>query len=104
MTKKEAIKALRESDHCFISADGVYDLTKPFGFEGSTYVAKANPQDFKGLTLWDNDGKPVKEMEGQDASVIATEIANHLGLEYKEQFGRGSQLRTACNAIEKAIA
>ena len=74
-------------------------FTKPFGFSGSTYLAKANPQDFKGLTLQDKDGNPIDELVGQDASVVASEIADHLEIDYQELFGRGSQLRECCSRI-----
>ena len=95
------VRELNELDHCFLSKKGVERFTKPFGFTGSTYLAKANPQDFKGLSLYDKDDNPIKEAIGQDASIVAIEIAEHLGVEYDQMysFGRGSQLRSACSAI-----
>jgi hypothetical protein len=101
------VRELNELDHCFLSKKGVERFTKPFGFTGSTYLAKANPQDFKGLSLYDKDDNPIKEADewrwviGQDASIVAIEIAEHLGVEYDQMysFGRGSQLRSACSAI-----
>lgn len=95
----KVIRELYELDHCFLSKEGVMRFTEPFGFQGSVYLTKANPQDFKGLTLRDKDGNLVDEMEGQDASVVATEIAAHLGIKVKSMFGRGSQLRMACTQI-----
>lgn len=93
------IRELYELDHCFLSKEGVEHYTKPFGFIGSTYLAKANPDDFKGLTLQDKDGNPLAELKGQDASVVAKEIADYLKLNYVPQYGRGSQLRVCCSAI-----
>lgn len=103
MTKLEAIRNLVQQDHAFMSAGYVKKLSKIFGLKLSTYVAKANPQDFKGLSLWDKDGKPVDKLEGQDADRIATEIADGLGIKYREMFGRGSQLRSACEAIKQSL-
>ena len=91
--QKKVVDMLYELDHAFISREGVEKLTKPFGFMGTTYVAKANPQDFKGLSLYDKDGNAIPEMEGQDASTTAEQICKHLGLDYIPQHGRGSQLR-----------
>ena len=103
MTKLEAIKELATYDHCFLGKEGVEELTKPFGFKGSTYLAKANPQDFKGLSLHDEKGNPVDEMEGQDSASVACQITYHLGVKYQEMFGRGSRLRSACEAVEKHL-
>ena len=93
------IRELYECDHGFLSKEGVEHFTKPFGFNGTTYPAKSNPQDFKGLSLYDKDGNPVKELEGQDASKVAQEIAKHLGVAFTPMYGRGSQLRECCARI-----
>lgn len=93
------IRELYELDHAFLSKEGVEHYTKPFGFAGSTYTAKANPRDFKGLTLYDKKGNQIDELEGQDAAIVASEIAKHLGLEYVPMHGRGSSLRECCARI-----
>jgi hypothetical protein len=95
----KAIKALDECDHLFLPKEEVLLFTKPFGFEGTTYTAKANPSEFKGLSLWDKDGNPVDSMEGQDATVIAEEIALKLNLGYSPMEGRGSRLHERCRKI-----
>lgn len=95
----KTVMKLYEYDHAFISKEGVEYFTKPFGFVGTTYIAKANLQDFKGLSLFDKDGNPISEMEGQDASIVATEIAKQVGVKFQPMHGRGSQLRVACSAI-----
>lgn len=97
--KVKLIRSLYECDHGFLSKEGVEHYTKPFGFVGDTYVAKSNPQDFKGLSLFDKDGNPLEEMEGQDSAVVARQIADHLGVKYESMYGRGSQLREACARI-----
>jgi hypothetical protein len=102
--QKEALDILVDCDHGFLSKEGVEKITSPFGFVGSTYLAKANPQDFKGLSLYDKDGNPIPEMEGQDASNVALQIASHLGVEVQGMYGRGSQLREACARIHEHLA
>lgn len=92
----KAVRFLYGCDHAFLSKEQVHKLTKPFGFVGHTYLAKANPQDFKGLSLWNDKGEPVDEMEGQDADIVATQIARHLGVKYTPMLGRGSQLAECC--------
>ena len=95
----KVIRELYECDHGFLSKEGVEHFTKPFGFSGRTYLAKANPQDFKGLSLQDKDGNPISELEGQDAAKVALEIASHLGVQVPDMYGRGSQLAIACARI-----
>lgn len=110
MSKQEALAALSECDHGFLSKEGVEKFTEPFGFVGTTYLAKSNPHDFKGLSLHDAEGNPLAEMEGQDADKVAVQICRHLGINYQPMFGRGSQLRECCERIrryletEKAVA
>ncbi len=94
-TKLEALRVLEECDHLFLSKEGVLEITKPFGFSGRTYTAKANPEEFKGLTLPDG----LTSMEGQDAHKVAMQICDHLKLKYPEMYGMGSQLRACCHAI-----
>lgn len=102
--QKKVVETLYELDHAFLSKEGVEKLTKPFGFTGTTYVAKANPQDFKGLSLYDKDGNSIPEMEGQDAAVVAEQICNHLGIEYQAMHGRGSQLRVCAARILEHVS
>lgn len=91
----KAIMDLYEYDHAFLSPDGVKRFTKPFGFMGHMYKAKATPSDFKGLTL----ANGMTEAEGQDAHKVALQIASHLGVDVPDMFGIGSQLRIACTKI-----
>lgn len=106
MDNKERIKfieELRNCDHAFLSPEGVQYFCEPFGFEGTTYTARANPQDFKGLTLKDGQSEAV----GQDSEKVAEQIANHLGIHcgkhYPAMHGRGSALRVICEAIIKKL-
>lgn len=91
----KVIRELYEYDHAFLSPVGAAHFTQPFGFIARTHVEKANPQDFKGLTL--NEG--MSEAEGVEASALALQIASHLGVSVPDMFGRGSQLRIACAKI-----
>ncbi len=99
--KIEVITKLRdEYDHCFINKEGVHIFTKPFGFEGSTYVARETwKDDPKGLRLEEG----IEELEGQDAAVVAEEIASKVCGFEPWAMGRGSRLRHACDAVIKFL-
>lgn len=88
----KVIRQLYELDHAFIPQDMVLKITRHFGFDGHCYIAKANPNDFKGLSLFDIDGKPISEMRGQAAHNVALQIAQILGVDVPDMFGIGSQL------------
>lgn len=90
------IAKLREYDHLFITPEGANHFSTPFGFKAHTYVLKANPSDPKGLTL--NNG--ATEAEGIDAQDLAMQICRHLKVPFDSKFGRGSQLRACCDALE----
>ena len=100
MKQLEAIRELREHDHCFLSPKGVKKLGEPFGVY-QTVVAQDNRSDFKGLTL--NDAKEGDSAEGLSAHTLAEMIADKLGVEYPPQHGIGSQLRVCCDAVEKYL-
>jgi hypothetical protein len=103
LTKKEAVEILSQADHGFLSKEGVDKIGEAFGVKLSTYLAQANPQDFKGLSLYDKKGNPIDELEGQDADVVAQELCSKIGLTYREFFGRGSQLRECCDKLWQVI-
>jgi hypothetical protein len=42
-----------------------------------------------------------KSAMGMDASVLARTVCDVVGVEYQDRFGRGSQLRACCDALEK---
>jgi|SRR3990167_5181369 len=103
--QKKVVQQLYDLDHAFVGKEGVEELTKPFGFTGTTQIFKADPPGtFKGLTLWDKDGNSVNEMEGQDATTIAEQICNHCGIVYEPMYGRGSQLRVCAARIMEHIS
>lgn len=91
----KVIRELYEYDHAFLTKEGAAHFTEPFGFTAHTYVERANPGDFKGLTL--NDG--AESAEGIAAHKLALQIASHLGVSVPDMFGIGSQLRIACSKI-----
>jgi hypothetical protein len=90
-----AVKELQQYDHGFLTAEGVDKITAPFGATGWSYPHKANPKDPKGLTF--HDGSKVKT--GMAAHEIAERLCRHLGVEYVDAFGRGTQLRNCCRAL-----
>jgi hypothetical protein len=99
MNLKEIVKELRECDHLFLTVEGAIKYSQPFGFTARTYVVKANPEDPKGLTLYDG----AVSAEGIDASDLALQICHHLKVDYDACFGRGSQLRKCCDALDEWI-
>jgi len=94
LRKIALVKDLLDYDHAFISPEGVEHFTKPFGFKGTTYKAKDTRDQIKGLNLGS-----AKEAEGQDADVVAEQIARHLGLKPFPKYGRGARLRECCRVI-----
>lgn len=103
-TQLKSIEELVKHDHSFLKPEFVKALTQPFGFEGSVYLAKANPQDFKGLSLFSDEGNPILEAMGQNADFTACEIARHLNLEYTPMYGRGSRLRECCRVVYESLS
>lgn len=102
LSKLEAINELQEYDHFFLYPKEVEKLTEPFGFKGAVKLATDTRSQFKGLNL----GKGFKEgdtAKGQDADVVACEIARHLKVEYTPMFGRGSALRECCRAVREHL-
>lgn len=91
----KVIRELYEYDHAFLTKEGAEHFTAPFGFTPRLHVEKANPQDFKGLTL--NNG--AESAEGIGAHQLALQIASHLKVSVPDMFGIGSQLRIACAKI-----
>lgn len=97
----EAVETLREYDHAFISPEGVTEICRPFGFMGTTYEATdTSDKDPKGLSL---PGGPGSKARGVDAQDLAIEICERFGVSYDSKFGRGSQLRACCDALQHAI-
>jgi hypothetical protein len=93
----QIVNELRDCDHAFLSPEGADHFSKPFGFKAETWIHQASPNEPKGLTL--SDG--AKQAEGIDASYLAQQICRHVGVEYASKFGRGSQLRACCDALEQ---
>ena len=108
-TQLESIKELVKADHVFLSPEGVRSYTEPFGFKGRLRSLPDTRSQFKGLTLNGINPKTGKEYVegdtalGNDAHLVACEIADHLGIKYADMFGVGSQLRSACGAVQKHL-
>lgn len=102
MTDKAVLLALVDDlatyDHGFISREGVLHFTKPFGFEGTTFVGR-NTDGVKGLSL----AAGLDELEGQDAAEVAKQICRHLKVAYPPMHGRGAQLRICCELLRRHL-
>lgn len=93
----EYVTQLRRYDHGFLTVEGANYFSAPFGFKARTYIEHVNPNDPKGLTLADG----AKSATGIAAHHLAMQICEHVGVEYPEMFGRGSQLHACCDALEE---
>lgn len=91
----KVIKELYEYDHAFLTPEGAAHFTEPFGFTAHLSVVEANPQDMKGLTLHNG----AKRAKGIEASKLALQIAQIVGVSVPDMYGIGSQLRIACSRI-----
>lgn len=97
--RKQALKGveeLRKYDHVFLSVVGVTKISEFFGYTARSWLHKANPGDPKGLTLKNGATQAL----GRDATSLAVEICDRFNVPYDEKFGRGSQLRACCDALE----
>ena len=101
----QVIQELREHDHGFLKGDYAVSLAEAFGFTPDLVTLEADPPGtFKGLTLFDDDGKPLPagtKREGIEAHRLAEQICEHLHVEYPGMYGIGSQLQVCCDALEK---
>ena len=97
LMKSVAVDDLRRYDHGFLSVEGAERISAPFGFKAHTRIERADPDDPKGLTFLDG----ATEKAGVAAHDLAKQICRHVGVEYLEMHGRGSQLRACCDALEQ---
>jgi hypothetical protein len=93
----QTVSDLRGYDHAFLSPEVAEKLSKPFGFKAITSTHLARPNEHKGLTFKNG----AKEAEGIGAHDLAMEICDKAGIQYDSKFGRGSQLRACCDALEQ---
>ena len=104
MNKLEAIRNLSTHDHAFLKESYIKKLGKIFGLKIPIRQAYSDPPGtFKGLSLYDDKGNPIETARGQDADIIACDIAQQLNIDYTSMFGRGSALRECCRAIEEHL-
>ena len=101
--KIELIEELKKHRHSFLNKDGCNHFLKPFCIETKTNNAKANPQDFKGLSLWDKKGNPIDKAEGLSGLDISYLIIGKLNITTITYFGRGFQHQANCEAIIKEL-
>lgn len=101
MNTIQAIQELCQYDHLLLEPKIVMGIYKPFhalGVEGKINLYVDNRSEPKGLRLrW-----PYQEgdyAEGLNSEELAMDIADQLGIRYVECYGKGAQLRAACEAI-----
>ena len=103
MEKIKLIEELKKYHHDFLNKEGCEHFLKPFNIEIKLDKVKGNPQDFKGLSLWDKKGNPISEAEGLSGLELSELIKNKLSITTQNYFGRGSQHQANCNAILKEL-
>ena len=95
---KQVIQELRECDHAFLSKEGVAKFATDFRVTLTPRRHHADPPGtLKGLTFKDG----AKSAVGMDAAEMAQLICIQLGVDFDPKFGRGSQLRSCCDALAK---
>lgn len=109
-TKLEAINALAEQDHGFLSPEFASEICQHFGISPKLRRMQDKRSEFKGLTLYGKNPETGKEfLEGDyslgiEAHSLAIQLCNHLKLKYRDYFGIGSQLRGCIEVLRKELA
>jgi hypothetical protein len=100
-TKKEALEILEDSDHSYLTPEAALGIQNAFKMTPHLEQQIANTGDPKGLT----SGRVGKNerLDGYDAASLATWVCRHLGVSYVPKMGRGSLLRSACEALRNHL-
>ena len=103
MTALEAAQKLITLDHGILGREQAIEFAEAMGMDGRetpTYAMEHRPDEVKGARLAGCTKIGEKRM-GIGADELASWIARSLELDFRECFGRGSQLRSACGALIK---
>jgi len=103
-----AIQFLRNLDHCLVSVTAMQTVTKPFSVSVAPQKHYENPRDPHGLTLNHHAEGVHKDRHGYYAMGLAAEslasaLCDKLSITYESKMGRGFQLRTCCDALERFV-
>ncbi|MFA7257647.1 MAG: hypothetical protein WC047_08750 [Kiritimatiellales bacterium] len=103
MTEQEALKDLCNSDRAIIKGVHARKIAKAFGIGNPPCDdIQDNRSEFKGAHFPDlKEGEWARDVI--DASVLACWICTGLHIDYQEMYGRGSQLRACCAAIDSFL-
>ena len=104
MTKEEALKELRESDHGIFSVQGAYEIGAAFGLPVSKLPVEIHTDERSramGTTLF--NAAEGDHRKGVAAHRLACAIARHLGQEAEGCLVVGRQLWYGCEAIVRAL-
>jgi hypothetical protein len=106
MDVHQAISTIDRDDHGIFEPKVVKEICEALGVKPPrmhTIVADT-PDTFKGVTLFDGDGKPQPpgtEADGYGSMELAKYLCNILGLTYPFKSGRGSQCGACCTVLFK---
>lgn len=101
--KIKLIEELEQHHHNFLNKEGYNHFLEPFNIQTKPNKVKANPQDLKGLSLLDKEGKAITEAEGLSGLDISKLIADKLKLVVQSYYGRGFQHQAFCSGIIKKL-
>lgn len=100
MNKVDALVTLHQADHAIFKDDETQELFKAFGITSvATPSIKDTRSEFKGAYIPWSKGEGTYA-KAADAAWVAETICSKLGIEYRDYFGRGSQLRECANKIK----
>jgi hypothetical protein len=100
MSRLEAIRELAKHDHGILSPEEAQKLADPFGVTVRPVTFEVG----EGRVV---AGRPSGRWQGVGAHILAHQTARSLGLKegdaYADVRGIGSQLRVACEAVERYL-
>lgn len=105
-TREAALAVLADSDHGLIGEQFARAVCRAFGVPEYVGRYRVDPEAFKGLRAWDDDGHELPTgtwIHGADAAELATHLCSSLGIDYPFMYGRGSRLRVCVRALRDEL-
>ena len=108
LTARQAVEEMMGNTHGILDWSQAEPFWKAFGLEGKPWMQQiaCRPNDFKGASLYDEQGNLLPEGTVREAIGIrelAEQICTKLGLQYEHYMGRGFQTRRCCDALARYL-